>query len=146
MSNRTIYFLTACVLLGISILLVTNFTDVSKIDFRFSSYLSPKEVRGISIFHNRKEYPLNFSQQNALMAFLNASQPDNSVDLAKVDRTLDFEKITIYLFNAPNLEIQPIGYVKGNLLFSNLKWNGNGYLRDTSEGKLKALLSGTFDP
>lgn len=143
MSNRMIYILTFFVLVGICILLVINSTNVLNVKFT-DPYLSKKDVRGTAIIHQGKEYTLNFAQQNALIDYLNASQVQVNQDL-KVDSPADFEKIVIYLFEVPNVEIIPIGYSKNNLIFTSEKWNAKGQFIDTSNGQLKELLSGTYD-
>lgn len=145
MSNRTIYFLTFFVLVGITVLLVMNTTNVFNMKFT-NSYISRKDVRGSALFHQGKEYTLNFAQQNALIDFINQSEKQENMPAKPITQSQnDIEKVVIYLFNQEEVEILPLGYANNNLIFTAKKWNPNGYFIDTSNGQLKELLLGAFD-
>lgn len=111
-----------------------------------AQYLSRGDVRGSAVVHRSKEYTLNFSQQNALIAYINNTEKVPHTIKRTGQTLLDFEKIIVYKFNAPNIEIKPIGYVNNELLFSVPEWYKEGLLKDTSNGELKSILSQTYDP
>lgn len=147
MSNRNIMFMTVFVLAGMGILLLINVTALFQRQESKVTYVSPSDVRGSSVNHKNKEWTLNFSQQNALIAYLNQSIPiSGGISNTRLNRSLDIQKITLYKFNAPNILITPIGYENDNLVFSAPEWNKEGLLKDTSHGKLKTMLFKTFDP
>lgn len=108
-------------------------------------FILPNDVRGMAIVHNQKEYTLNFSQQNTILAYLNGATPPN-IDTHSNKESFDFEKIIIYTFQAPNIEITPIAYVNNELLFATPEWNSGSPLLDRSRGQLKSFLPKTYDP
>lgn len=68
---------------------------------------SNHDISGIAIIHKGKEYTLNFNQQNQLLKVLNKKRPLTEME------NLDFEKIIIYRFNKPNLNLEK---AEGNIL------------------------------
>jgi hypothetical protein len=99
----------------------------------------------MAIVHNRKEYTLNFAQQNAILGYLNSALPP-SVSTETSHGPLNFEKIIIFTFHPPNIEIIPIAYVQNELLFKSSEWNSGSPLLDASHGQLKSIIPTTFDP
>lgn len=159
--TRITLYMTVTVLMGFAIILFMNvaaFLGVVP-----SRYISPNDVRGIAIEHNQKLYTLNFSQQNALIDILNRSFPIGKelVDSRKVtpSHPAEVQKIILYRFNLPDLEINPVAYVykstsimeqeEGNkisLVFSVPEWNANGYLEEATADDLNKLLFSTYGP
>lgn len=147
MSNRTLTFLTLCVLLGIGVLLAINLMTILP-QTSSKEYIERGQVRGSAVQHDGKPYTLNFQQQNALIDHLNHAieiKKSATPELAATTPKLEIEKIIFYRFNANNIEITPISYDGNNLIFSAPDWNRNGLLQDTSAGQLKTLLSQTYD-
>lgn len=145
MSNRNLVFMTILVLVCMGAMLILNITSV----FSRSAgekYLSYNGVRGMAIEHNKILYTLSFDQQNKMIEHINLSLAIGG-NAAKYDKsTLDFEKIIIYLFNAPDLVLTPIAYYNQNLIYSVPAWNPQGYMQDISYGSWKNLISQTYDP
>lgn len=142
MNNRTLIYMTSLVVACMAALLFINLIPIfwpSKAE----KYLSLKDVRGIDIEHHQIPYTLNFEQQNGLIEMLNMSIPIGFT--IKKENELNIEKITIYRFGKPDLTIIPYGYEKDNLIFSIPDWNPDGLMQDISQGKLKQLLSKTYD-
>ncbi len=146
MDNRTLFSLTALVLIGMVILLALNMTSILTGEPENQTYLKYKQVRGIAINHNGLLYTLNFQQQNEVVEILNQAVRVMGIKPGKRQRP-KISQIVIYQFNQqPDLLLTPIAYVDDNLVFSIPEWNPNGYLMEVSEGRLRQLLSQTYDP
>jgi hypothetical protein len=146
MSNRNILYLTGLGLLGIVILFAINIGAILSGHPVQEKYLRYNQVRGIAVRHNQTLYTLNFQQQNELITLFNESFEAATIKEG-VRQTPTIDKIIVYQFNnKPDLIITPITYVDNDLIFSVPEWNPNGYLLDMSEGRLKKLLSQTYDP
>lgn len=146
MSNRTLTYMTVFVLAGMAALLLINTISLfQKPAHTNANYISRGDVRGTAVVHRHKEYTLNFDQQNALIAYLNQLEQVPQNTNRSGQSLLDFEKIIVYKFNAPNIEINPVGYSNDDLLFSIPQWYREGLLKDTSHGELNSLLSKTYD-
>lgn len=158
MNSRITLYMTLAVVLGIIIILGINIADAFGITP--SKYISPNEVRGSAIEHHNTLYTLNFNQQNTLIEALNQSVPISvkEQELRKEATSFDFDKIIIYRFDAPDIEIYPIAFVsKGysvqsqNLLnqphfiYSAPIWNPQGLMENVSLIDLKALFAETYD-
>lgn len=146
MTNRTLIYLTAIVLLSMILLISSNMSSILTGEPKTQTYLRYNDVRGMAIAHNQLLYTLNFKQQNKVIDILNKSI--QIVDIRPGKRQPpDIEKIVIYRFdNQPDLVINPIAYVDKNLVFSVPEWNPDGYLMELSNGGFKQLLSQTYDP
>jgi hypothetical protein len=142
MDNRLMTMMAIFVVLGIALLFVINLTPVLQKPIT-QTYLARDTVRGVEVVHKGKPYTLNFEQQNSMITLLNASLP---IKAGVPTSSLDFEKVIIYVFDAPNIILTPISYVDENLVFSVPNWNKAGFLKDNSAGELKKLISQTYDP
>jgi hypothetical protein len=142
LSNQTLYWLTGLGVACVMLLMFMNLAPVlwSKKDEKYIKY---NDVRGMSIEHNQKVITLNFDQQNEMVGFFNQSEPAEKVANPN-KQSLDFTKIIINRFNAPDLIITPIEYQNSNLIFSTPDWNEKGLLKDTSNGRMKKLISQTL--
>lgn len=126
-------------------------------------YISPNDVRGIAVEHNNKLYTLSFAQQQELVDILNRSIPvgEELVKARKitVENPPQVQKIIVYRFNAPDLEIVPVAYIskthsivqknnaeKYSLVYSVPEWNTNGLLEEATSDELAKLLSSTYGP
>ena len=147
MSNRTLMWLTALVVLGMGVLLTLNLTrilmghsDIPQV------YLKFNEVRGMAVKHNGKLYTLNFNQQKNLINMINRMVPVIGIEEGQRTKP-DIEEIVVYQFgNQEDITITPVTYVDNDLIVSMTKWNPRGYLLDVSDGELRNLLNSTHDP
>ena len=152
--------MTAAVLAGFAIILFMNVAAL--LGVVPSRYITPNDVRGMAVEHNHLLYTLNFEQQNALIDIFNRAIPvgKDLVDKRKVKmkNTPDIQKIIVYLFNAPDIEIIPVAYVSqttttpttdeqlhGNLVFSVPAWNQNGLLEEAITDEAQKILLTTYD-
>lgn len=158
--TRITYLMTLAVLAGFAIILLMNAAAfLGVVPYK---YISPNDVRGIAVEHNHKLYTLNFAQQNELVDILNRSIPVGQELVEKRKTTLkdapEIEKIIVYRFNAPDLEIIPVAYVaktssvtkadaaKVSLVYSVPEWNKNGLLEESTSDDLNKLLLTTYGP
>ncbi|MBA2367921.1 MAG: hypothetical protein H0V82_02720 [Candidatus Protochlamydia sp.] len=145
MSNRTLLFLTALVILGMITLFALNMQSILSGHPDDQTYLKYNHVRGVAVSYNDMLYTLNFDQQNELISILNRSVRVVGVKPGKRKKP-DIEQIIIYQFNdQPDLIIKPVAYVDNNLVFSAPAWNSDGYLMEISDGRLDQLLAQTYD-
>ena len=160
-NNRTTAIMTAAVLAGFTIILLMNMASFFGIES--VKYLSPNMVRGIAIEHKGLLYTLNFDQQNRFIAILNRSIPisEAMVEKRKSAQPADEEiqKIVVYRFNAPDLEIRPKAYVERlnsaspqnakepqAMVLAVKELTPTGLLEETTAGELHQLFSETYDP
>lgn len=145
MSDRAIYWLTGLVVICMIALLLLNSVPLIWSPPK-EKYIKYNDVRGMAIEHHQKLYTLNFQQQNEVIGYINKSIPVPQSSVKNVKSKLDYTKIIIYRFNAPDMILMPIEYNDNNLIFSNPELNPSGLMRDTSRGGLKNVLANTFDP
>lgn len=146
MTNRTLIYLTALVLIGMVTLFAINMTSILTGKPEDQTYLKYNHVRGMAVSHNQMLYTLNFKQQNDVIEILNRTVRVVGVKPGKRQRP-SIDKIIVYQFNdQPDLVITPIAYVDNNLVFSVPAWNPNGFFMEVSNGRLHQLLSQTYDP
>lgn len=144
MKSNTFAYLIAAVIACMIILLLVNTLTIVQGPV-LEKFILPNDVRGMAVLHRGKEYTLNFSQQNTLLGYLNQALPQEAGEQTK-KTVLDFDKIIIYTFRPPNIEVMPIAYIHDELLFTAAEWNSGSPLLDTSRGQLKSLLPTTYDP
>lgn len=145
MSNRTLAFLTALVILSMMILLALNLTDLLTGQPPNQTYLKYNHVRGMAISHNQMFYTLNFKQQNTVIDILNRAVPITEIKPGK-RQPPNIDKLVIFQFlGKPDIELTAITYIDQDLIFSVPQWVPNGYLLELSEGDLQKLLSQTYD-
>lgn len=157
--TRLTFFMILAVLAGFAAILIMNMAAL--LGVIPARYISPNDVRGIAVEHHQKLYTLNFAQQNELVEILNRSIPvgQELVESRKADISdaPEIEKIIIYRFNAPDIEIKPVAYVskttsvtnninKASLVYSVPEWNPNGLLEESTSDELHKLLSSTYSP
>lgn len=143
MDNRLITFMIVAVAVCVGLLLANNFFTV----FRnpVATTINTEDITKIGITHDKKEYFYTSQQQTFLMTLFKQAKAVDPATVAKEQGTPpDFEKVTIYRENGPNVEITPKMYIGNDLLFSAPAWNPDGLLQDTSHGVLKAFLSQPF--
>lgn len=139
MDPRTLLYMTIAVLVGIVLLLAINFTSIFEAG-EPEHYLSRVEVRGINLIKDGKEYPLNYEQQSSMINLINKSIPIDKKASEEQGTPVNISKIIVLRFQESPIEITPIKYIGGHLIFSEPKWNSGGLLRDVSDGTLKSLI------
>ncbi len=160
MSNRITLGMTIAVLGGFAIILLMNIAAL--MGFIPAKYISPNDVRGMAVEHDHVLYTLNFAQQNTLIDIFNRTIPVSPevVETRKttMKQSSGVQKIIIYRFNAPDIEIRPVAYVKksssamtqtdqghGNIVFSVPEWNRDGLLEEAASDETHNLLLTTYD-
>lgn len=108
-------------------------------------HLRLNDIRGMAVVYEGKEFTLNFDQQNEAALLLDASVPVSKEAASTLSDAAPFEKIRIYMFGSPTVEVDLLGFSGGDLIFSMPAWNPAGYLKDTSNGAFKNLLNQTVD-
>lgn len=143
MASRTLFALISLVLISMGLIFALNIAPfVSSPGVK--GYIQLNDIRGMSISYAGKEYTLNFEQQNEVALLLNLSLPFEAANSAELE-PVPFEKILIYVFKGPSIEIMPLGFKNNALIYSATAWNPNGPLKDASDGRLKEILSHTYD-
>lgn len=143
MNNSLVLLLTGVMVFCIGFLLFFNLApmiwtpDTEK-------YIKYNDVRGMAVEYKEKLYTLNFDQQVEVIGYLNQSLPFKDAKISKKNK-LEISKIRIYRFGQPDLILLPIEYKDNNLIFLSPDWNSEGFMRDISNGRLKSLLSQTYD-
>lgn len=132
------------ILIGLVTLIILNFSTLF-FPPPEEKYLSFNDVSGTAVVHRKIPYTLNFEQQNDLIELINTSIKISKENQKNLTPVTDFEQIIFYRFNAPDLILTPIGYENDTLIYEVLSWNPHGYLKE-SQGKLKTLISKTYDP
>lgn len=146
MSNRTLVFLIGITFASVIYLLIENYMPAAE-SLDKGTFIAPNDVRGMAVIHKDIPYTLNFEQQNTIVNDFNNAKPlsANALGSATGGNLNTIQKIEIYRFNNQSpIEIFPIKYVEDNLVFSAPLWYSE-YLMEQSRGKLKALLSETYD-
>lgn len=143
MPQRTFLFLSVA-LIAIAAALILNLFSVFWPQ-EYESFISKKDVSGVAVSHKQKLYTLSFTQQNELLSMLNHSIRIK-VDARGKESNVDVDKIVIYRFNAPPVEIRPIAFIDHNLLYSAPDWDKNFFLKEVSHGQLEKLIRETYDP
>lgn len=160
--KRLTLIMTFVVLGGFSILIIMNLAAL--LGLVPSKYISPNDVQGMAVEHNNLLYTLNFEQQNALVDIFNRAIPvtQESIDArnAKLNTPPEIQKIIIYRFSGPAIEIKPIAYIakstsaldrsqsdfRANLVFSAPAWNPHGLLEEAASDEMHHILHNTYDP
>jgi hypothetical protein len=110
------------------------------------SYINRNDVLGMAVEYKQLPYTLNFKEQNAVINFLNESQPHEK-SLYEPDPTaFPFTRLIIYRFNGPEIQIIPIALPHQDLVFAASAWDRDRYFHDVSKGELFHLLNTTYDP
>lgn len=144
MNSKSLTYMTTIVVIGALIILALNVLPYLGFEAN-EKYLPYNDVKGMAIEHQNKLYTLNFDQQKELIGILNSSQPIEKSSVLPNGEKPDFEKIVIYRFNKPDIEIAPIAYQNGHLIFSAPAWNSKGYMIDNSQSSVKALSQQAYD-
>jgi hypothetical protein len=145
MTNKTLWILTGSLVLAMCLLFGLNLAFILSGKPENQSYIRYNEVRGSAVAYNQKLFTLNFQQQNELISMLNHSVKVLESKPGNQEKPL-IEKIVIYQFeNKPDLIIEPLTYLNGNLVYAAPLWSKNEYFMELSEGALKKLINTTYD-
>jgi hypothetical protein len=101
------------------------------------------DIKGMAIERNGTLYTLNFEQQNEVAAQLNRSKLLAAPLIDVSDHSWQqpsFSRLVIYGFNILEVEVVPLGYVDGNMLFTSPVWAPGSQHLDISQGTLRNLL------
>lgn len=143
-NSNTPVMMTGIVLVAIFVLLTMN--AVQFLLPPSEGRLSLREIRGMAVEYNRTPYTLNLEQQMEVAAIVNAATPTSFKHTVGENSPKSVQTIYVYQFNdRPTIEIVPIGYVNNNLVFTVPDWNLKDELVESSNGKLKELLSHSYD-
>jgi hypothetical protein len=144
MSGKLVTLLSVLILTAMALILGSTIATHQKPATK--EYIRLNDVRGMAIIHKNLEYPLNFEQQVEVVQLFNKSLP---VAPGLTDKNLqpaDFQKIVIYTFGGPLIELLPLGFKNDILLYSAPSWESSAIMTDTSNGLLKKALMQSYDP
>lgn len=136
----------AIVITSMGILILANVSHLFQLN-KSERYIDYNAIRGIEVVHKGVPYTVNFDQQVSIARFLNESteyrgSENNSQSLEK--NLVD--KIVIFRFNGlKEIEITPVSFYNGSLIFSAPLWQNQGLLIDNSAGELQKTLAKTYD-
>ena len=77
-------------------------------------WLPYNQVQGMAVEFNEQPYTLNFEQQKKIIAILNQAIP---IDDHSAKEPFDYDKLIVYRFDEPFLEIFPIRKHDKKLIF-----------------------------
>ena len=147
MKNSTVIAMTALVLVAIGALLFMNLAPYASFkEAPSSSLVSNSEIRGIAVVHRGVPFTLNFDEQKVAVDSVMRAVTVKKADYPEVKGPFDFDKIIIYRFNAPEIELFPIQFPEQNLVFSMPPINKDKYYMELSGGEFKRMISQSFDP
>ncbi len=111
-------------------------------------YFPLSQIRGVSVQHKGRLFPMNFTQQNSFIDLLNqctVMQHGKAIQSEKAEPSI--EKIFLHHFSGDDTMLTP--FISGNLNelgFEVSSLTNPLTLIDRSKGDLTRLLVCTFDP
>lgn len=145
MKNPALVMMTALVLLGVAVLMMLNYAPkISSSQDATATGLPPLEVKGMAVVHQGKPFTLNFDQQKLATDAIAKAVKVKKSDFTQ-SKDLNFDKIIIYRFNAPDLDLIPIQYQEKNLVFEVPSLNTDSYFMELSGGSLQNMINHSFD-
>jgi len=160
MNRRLTVVMTFSVLGGFIVILLMNVAAM--LGVIPAKFISQNDVRGVAVEHKKLLYTLNFRQQRELIEMFNHSflATPEEVDERSIIFTggPSIDKIIIYRFDAPDIEIIPNGYIVKtgapwdeisdsdlNMVFIAPLWNPNGFIEESSAHETFKMLLTTYD-
>lgn len=143
MDSRSLTYIMILAFAAIILLFVNNAIDAIGVP-RLDKYISPYEVRGMSLLHKGTPYTLNFHQQNVCVDSLNRGIAVGAQRQGHTDAP--FEKLVIYRFQQPDIELPVVSLSDGSLVFHAPEWSKAGYLAEVSGGDMWHALSTAYGP
>lgn len=144
MNPRTLTYLMVLAFFAMMVLLVGNAVNLFQAP-RLDAHISPYDVRGMAIFYKTTPYTLNFAQENECVSALNRSIPIGTLRKNQ-NENLPFEKLVIYRFKQPDIELTLADFSDRSLIFQVKDWNPGGYIVEVSGGDMWSTLSKAFGP
>ena len=145
MKTSTILTMTALVLVSVFTLLVLNLAPKGP-PVTSNAIIPGTDIRGMAVMHKGLSYTLNFDEQRLATEAIARAVEVKKVDYPTVDTNFNFDKLVVYRFNAPDVELLPIHYRENNLVFSVPTLNASAYYLELSGGELKQMINASFDP
>jgi hypothetical protein len=149
MKNQTLVIMSVLVMLGVATLMMLNYAPNIALSpsapDATAAGLPPLEVRGMAVVHEGKPFTLNFDQQKLANDAISRAVKVKKSDYSKSKDPLNFDKIVIYRFNAPDLDLIPIQYAEKNLVFEVPALSSDSYFLELSGGSLKNMINHSFD-
>lgn len=146
MSNRTVTILVVLFIISMGVLFLVNIMEIFAVKAE-EKYIRFNDIRGSAVYYANKPYVLNFEQQTESVRYLNEAIPVEKVEVNTNLPPLPISRIVIYRYGKQlDVEIIPVMYHHDELVFSAPFWEKDYYLKENSRGKLKKLLSQTYDP
>lgn len=138
--------MTALVLLGVGTLMMLNYAPKISMTSPDATAggLPPLEVRGMAIVHDGKPFTLNFDQQKLANDALAKAVKVKKSDYSK-NKDLNFDKIVVYRFSAPDVEVIPVQYSEKNLVFEVPSIDKETYFMELTGGGLQNMINQSFD-
>lgn len=153
MKNSTIISMTALVVLAMLTLLALNFHPISfsrvttaDTTPNTAEWISNGEIRGMAVIHKGIPFTLNFDEQQIAQDAIMRAVSVKTSDYPQIKGPFDFDKLIIYRFHAPDVELIPIQFSDLNLVFSMPMLNRDKYYMELSGGSFKDMISKSFDP
>jgi hypothetical protein len=103
--------------------------------------INSAEISGIEVIHDGSHYTLGYEQQLLLLKYINQAVPTVPT---KEKSVFSFEKIVIISLQGKSFEIIPLAIRSGDLVFSSPALGNGKPLRDTSAGKMVALIESSY--
>lgn len=142
MDSRTLTYLLILAVAAIALFLMNRSTSVFT-PAQDDKFISPYDVRGMAIVHAGKPFTLNFNQQNACVDGLNRALPITRLRPQSAIN-LPFEKLVIYRFDQPDINLPLADLADGTLVFQAQDWNPGGYLTEITVGDMWKMLSQAY--
>lgn len=143
MNERTLFYLIGIGATGLLLLMGLNFQSVMT-HAPAPKFISQNEVRGMAVVHEGKEYTLNFDQQTRAVNLINQSIRIRKATIAQENLLNNPYSVTLYRFDAPDINIRPLALIDRQLIFEVKEWNPEGAIRETGPGELHKLFTSLF--
>lgn len=141
MRERSFYYAAAALFSLLGVLVLINFYIAQSQNEQVYKFLSPYELRGMSVEQENISYTLNFKQQNQVLEILNNGTYMEKALVFQDNKS--FDGVTLYLFDGkPNIHLKTIGEMDDNVIFQ----KDSGYLFEHSDGKLEEILEEASQP
>lgn len=142
MQNKTFFYSAIVGVIILSILLVRSLLDVYG-DAGPQRYVHQNDVRGVEVTYTGETYTMSFEQQKEFIELLNVAVVVSKLSGERAPFT-GLEKIIIFGFDTPEIELTPVDVSDENIFFRAPSIAPEGYLMDISAGEMKSLLEAVY--
>lgn len=104
------------------------------------NFLSAGSVQGVTLKSHGKIYPLNLEQQNRIISILRKATAADDDLLSTQPTPPSIDKLIVHSLDIPDVDVIPLGYVDGNMVFQMERWQPEGFMVENSDGELKEIL------